>query len=654
MHKFALVVAICTAVLVGCGRSRAPATSEAEADWPYYGHDAGGMRFSPLTEINRDNVSRLKIAWVFHTGDVSRGENGRQKSAFESTPIMVDGTLYVSTPFSRVIALDPATGNEKWSYDPHIELNGHYADGLINRGVSTWLDPQRSDGRPCRRRIFIATIDARLIALDAATGKACTDFGQDGQIDLKAGITRIDFLGEYEETSPPAVIDDLVIVGSGISDNNKVDMPSGVVRAFDARSGKLRWSWKPIPPNNTSKPPKPGAKNAWFTGAGNAWAPIMVDPTRDLVFVPTGSASPDYWGGFRKGDDKWADSVVALRGKTGQFVWGFQLVHHNLWDYDTAAPPLLATINHDGRSIPVVIQGNKTGMVYVLSRSTGKPVFPVIERRVPQSHVLGEQTSPTQPFPVAIPALVPQTVTVADAWGLTPQDRAACRDKINELGPGRIFTPPSVKGIIAIPGNAGGLNWSGGAFDPRNQIYVTFVINAPFEVHLVPRRRIHETEHGFSIGRLRGELALQKGAPFGMTRVALFSPHQTLCIRPPWGILVAVNMATGKIAWSEPLGTTQDLIPNRPAEDIGVYGFGGPIVTASGLVFVAGTAGDDYFRAFDIETGKQLWQGRLPAGGQATPMTYSVRGKQYVVISAGGHGKLRTKLGDSLVAFTLP
>jgi quinoprotein glucose dehydrogenase len=654
MHKSALVVIVSTALLLGCSRAHSRSSHPPEAEWPYYGHDAGGMRFSPLTEVNQSNVAKLQVAWVFHTGDISRGENGRQKSSFESTPIMVDGKLYVSTPFSRVIALDPATGKEKWSYNPHIDLKAGYADGLINRGVSTWLDPARAAGQPCRRRIFIGTIEARLIALDAATGKPCADFGDDGQIDLKAGIARIDYLGEYEETSPPAVIDDVVIVGSGISDNNKVDMPSGVVRAFDARSGKLRWSWNPIPPNNTSKPPKPGVKNAWFTGAGNAWAPIMVDPGRDLVFVPTGSASPDYWGGFRKGDDKWADSVVALRGKTGQFAWGFQLVHHNLWDYDTAAPPLLATIDHDGQKIPVVIQGNKTGMVYVLDRDTGKPVFPVIERRVPQSHALGEATSSTQPFPAEPPPLVPQTLTATEAWGPTPQDRSACRAEISKLRSDGIFTPPSVKGSVELPSIIGGLNWSGGAFDPKNQLYVTFVNNVPFDVHLIPRRQIHETERGFRTGRLRGELALQKGAPFGMTRVPMFSPDRTLCNPPPWGILAAVNMASGKIAWSEPLGTTQDLMPNRPAQRIGVYGFGGPIVTASGLVFVAGTAGDDYLRAFDIATGKLLWRGRLSAGGQATPMTYSVNGKQYVVIAAGGHGKLGTKLGDSLVAFALP
>lgn len=656
------VVGVCLTTILLAAAAMTPRSAPhdegraADVDWPNYGNQAGGMRFSPLDEINSKNVARLKMAWEFHTGDISRGENGRQKSSFEATPIVIDGTMYVSTPFSRVIALDPATGQEKWSYDPHIDLSWGYADGLINRGVSTWLDPSRQANEPCRRRIFIGTIDARLIAIDAADGKPCSDFGDAGQIDLKADITGITRKGQYEETSPPTVIDDVVIVGSGISDNEKVNMPSGVVRAFDARTGKLRWKWDPIPPNDTSTYPKPGDKSDWFTGAANAWAPMAVDAERDLVFVPTGSASPDYWGGFRKGDDKWADSVVALRGKTGEFVWGFQLVHHDLWDYDSAAQPILATIRHKGRNVPVVVQGNKTGMIYVLDRDTGKPVFPVVERPVPQSRVAGEETSPTQPFPTAPPPLAQQTLAADQVWqGLPPKDQAACREEMSKLESGRVFTPPNVEGIIAIPGNAGGLNWSGGTFDPKKQIYVAYVINVPFDVHLIPRNeQLAGLVRQAMSGTLRAELALQLGAPFAMTRIALMTPQRLLCNPPPWGELVAVNLSTGKIAWKTPLGTTEDLIPDRPPQNLGVYGFGGTMATAGGLVFVGGAVGDEYLRAFDIGTGKMLWQGRLPAGGQAAPMTYSIDGRQYVVIAAGGHGKLGSKQGDSLVAIALP
>ncbi len=346
----------------------------------------------------------------------------------------MDSTLYLSTAFNRVVALDPETGIERWIYDPRIDLTAGYSEGLMNRGVSTWLDPARKVGEPCQRRIFIGTIDARLIALDAAVGKLCADFGEGGQVDLTRGLGNIRRRGEYEETSPPAVINDLVIVGSGIADNDRVDMPSGVVRAFDARTGTLRWSWDPIPHN----PADPEAKtwegdSASHTGAANAWSIISVDPERHLVLVPTGSASPDYYGGERRGNNLYANSVVALRAKTGEVVWAFQTVHHDLWDYDVASQPLLITLHRNGVEIPAVAQGSKTGNLFVLNRDTDTPIFPVEERPVPQTDVPGEQTSPTQPFPVAPPPLVPQHLTADDAWGLTPWDRNRCRDRMKGL-----------------------------------------------------------------------------------------------------------------------------------------------------------------------------------------------------------------------------
>jgi quinoprotein glucose dehydrogenase len=650
-----IIVVVCMSLTLACGSKRSRSARQREVDWPNYGNDAGGMRFSPLTQINRNNVGHLKLAWIYHTGDISDGSQGKRKSEFEATPILVGGTLYLSTAFNRVVALDPVTGGERWSYDPTINLTSDYSEGLMNRGVSAWLDPDRKPGDPCQRRIFIGTIDARLIALDAVTGRPCADFGKQGQVDLTKGL-RADSqrAGEYEETSPPAIIDNLVVVGSGIADNDRVNMPSGVVRAFDARTGALRWSWEPIPPNHSAVPPRPSDPNAWFTGAANAWAPMAVDPARDLVFVPTGSASPDYWGGFRKGDDKWADSLVALRGKTGEFVWGFQLVHHDLWDYDTAAPPLLATLHRNGKEIPVVVEGNKTGMLYVLNRGTGEPVFPVKERSVPQSHALGEQTSPTQPFPEAPPPLTPQQITAADAWGLTAEEREACRKRMGGLESDGIFTPPSVKGIIAFPGNLGGMNWSGYAFDPQRQILVTFTDSIAMEVHLIPRDRYLPIERAAQLGKFRAEVSPQHGAPYGFSRAPILSPQGLPCNSPPWGSLVAVDLATGKTRWSVPLGTSQDYIPRLSPPIHGMFGLGGPIVTAGGLIFIAGEVGDNYLRAFDIETGKELWKGRLPVSGQATPMTYEINDKQYVVIAAGGHGKLGDKLGDSLVAFALP
>ena len=629
--------------------ARQAGTGSNADDWPVYGHDPGGMRYSPLTQINRANVSKLKVAWVFHTGDISDGSFDRKRSGFESTPIVVDGTLYVTTGFNRVIALDPEAGTERWAYDPFVDQTGDYGDGLINRGVSTWLDPERAAGQPCHRRIFETTLDARLIALDAASGAPCADFGQTGQVSLRNVPRYVG--GWYHMTSPPAVIDDLVVVGSAIDDNARVDMPSGVVRAFDARSGALRWSWDPLPPNplpGKSSRGNGGAAKTWRTGAGNAWSVMAVDPERDLVFVPTGSPSPDYYGGLRPGDDKWADSVVALHAKTGELAWGFQLVHHNLWDYDTAAPPLLATVRHAGQKIPVVIQGNKTGFLYVLNRDTGAPVFPVEERRVPQTDLPGEVISPSQPFPAAPPALAPQRVSADDAWGLTPEDRDECREEISGLRNEGIFTPPSVKGSLDLPGTIGGMNWSGSAFDPERGLLVVNTNNLPIKVRLIPRDHFRDEAMRHAEN---GEYSAQTGAPYGMFRRPLLSPKARLpCIKPPWGTLSAVDIGEGKIRWQVPLGSFN---LSNPAVPPGTISLGGPIVTAGGLAFVAGTY-DPFIRAFDVETGKELWKAQLPASGHALPMTYRLNEKQYVVIAAGGHAKLEDQpQSDALMAFTV-
>jgi quinoprotein glucose dehydrogenase len=621
-----------------------------DTNWPYYGGDAGGMRYSPLTQINPANVAKLKVAWVFHTGDVSDGKHGKQRSGFEATPILVDGMLFFTTGINRVIAVNPETGKLQWAYDPKIDPTWDYGDALVNRGVATWLDAARAGmrGKPCQRRIYEATLDARLIALDAVTGIPCTDFGENGEVSLR-NVPRY-MPGRYHMTSPPVIMDDLVIVGSAINDNNRVDMPSGVVRAFDARTGALRWSWDPIEQNSASPADTKNTAKTWDTGAGNAWSIMTVDPDRDLVFIPTGSASPDYYGGLRPGDDKWANSVVALRGKTGEFVWGFQLVHHDLWDYDTGSPPLLAMLQRAGKQIPVVIQGNKTGLLYVLNRDTGVPVFRVEERKVPQSDVPGEVTSPTQPFPVAPPPLAPQQLSPDAVWGAVPIDHDTCESWIRSLRNEGIFTPPSLQGTVVVPGNIGGMTWSGYAFDPQRNLLVVPTNNIANVAKLIPRDKLEEASRSGEDGDYAG----QTGAPYGMYRRFLQASSDLPCSPPPWGMLSAIDMNEGTIKWQIPLGAMQYFGGGHSGIPPGSIGFGGPVLTASGLAFIAGTF-DPYIRAFDTESGKELWEAQLPASGNATPMTYSMHGKQYMVIAAGGHPKITEEApSDTLISFSLP
>ena len=631
---------------------------KSSADWPAYGRDAGGSRFSPLDQINRGNVAQLKTAWTYRTGAADVKAAGAGNAAFESTPILVDGLLYLTTPYSRVIALDPVTGAERWTFDPQIQLNRRYSE-MTSRGVSAW--PASADGqnanRKAPRRIFVATLDARLIALDAATGKPISGFGENGQIDLKQDVRfgTYDGYQNYQVTSPPAVIGNLVVVGSAIGDNGGVEMERGVVRAYDAVTGKLRWSFDPIPTGEKDPAHKTWAGNsATKTGAANAWSIISADVARDLVFIPTSSPSPDFYGGERKGDNARANSVVAIKASTGKVVWHFQVVHHDLWDYDVPAQPMLINIKRGGKEIPAVVIGTKMGMLFVLDRRDGKPIFPVEERTVPQTDVSGEQTSATQPFPTLPRPLVPHQLKAEDAWGLTDKDRDYCRQKIASLRNEGIYTPPSLKGTLAIPGNVGGMNWSGMSFDPsRNLLFVNTNV-LPFEVKLIPRDEYNKMRETGAANRVKGEFGRQTGTPYAMYREPLMSPTGTPCIPPPWGKLTAVDMVTGEFRWDVPLGRIPQLaLLGKKADEYGSINLGGSMVTAGGLVFIS-AAMDDKLRAFDAETGKLIWEGQLPASAQAAPMTYSAGGKQFVVICAGGHGKLGTKRGDSVVAFALP
>ncbi|MEA2602533.1 MAG: quinoprotein glucose dehydrogenase [Acidobacteriota bacterium] len=631
--------------------SKAPApASQAGAEWPAWGNDPGGQRFSPLAAIDRGNVHTLKVAWTFRTGDAYQPKRSRP-TAFEATPIYVDGTLYLPTPLGRILALDPITGQQRWAYDAKIDKDAGYGD-FASRGVSTWKSPSGE------RRIFLATLDAHLIAVDAATGKPCPGFGENGVIDLRRGLRippAADHYADYEETSPPAVVGHTIVVGSGIADNASVSSPSGEVRGFDVVTGKLKWTWDPIPQN----PKDPGAatwKNgsAQRTGAANAWSVLVADPERNLVFVPTGSASPDYYGGERLGDNLYANSVTALRADTGERVWSFQTVHHDLWDYDVASPPVLFDVHRQGKTIPALGVGSKTGNFFILDRITGKPIFGVEERPVPKSDIAGEIAAATQPFPVLPRPLALQTMNVGEIQG-SESDRKWCREVIAKLRSEGIFTPPSLRGTLVIPGNVGGMAWGGAAYDPANHLLLIPVNNLAAEVRLIARADF-ERENEANGRDLSGgwEFARQAGTPYGMARRILRAPGGWPCTPPPWGTLNAVDADTGAVKWTVPLGHLPALGPApAPPEQYGSIALGGPIVTAGGLVFTAGTL-DSALRAFDVTTGKELWKADLPTSARSMPMTFrGPDGKQYVVISAGGHGLPVAPLGDYVIAFTL-
>ena len=657
----ALSLAACTRPAV----VRDPAAPAEE--WPTYGNDAGSSRYSPLREITEDNVGSLQVAWTYHTGDVSDSSstwNGKKvwaRSTFEATPLMVDGTLYIATSFNRIIALDAETGKEKWDFDPGLDRVGYYGDDFTCRGLGMRVDPNLQAGAPCRRTIYEATLDGRLVAVDAETGKACGGFGTGGQVSLKTGIKLdggIDHIipGEYHFTSAPAVVGDVVVVGSAINDNDRVEMPQGVVRGYQARTGELLWAWDPVPRDAADPARATWQNGADRTGAANVWGPLSADPARDLVFLPTTSPSPDYYGGERKGDDCNADSLVALRASTGKVVWAFQAVHHDLWDYDLPTAPSLIEVERDGKRIAALAQPSKMGHLFILERDTGRPVLPVEERPVPQNGVPGEALSPTQPFPVETPRLVPDRLEPQDAWGLTPWDRGKCRETIAGLRRGGIFTPPSLQGTLQYPGNAGGTNWGGVSFDRSRGLIVVNQTSLPFIAQLIPRDQVKGRRRDSGGEEGGWEYAPMKGTPYVMRRRALLSPWGLPCNPPPWGTLAAVDAGTGKIRWQVPLGTIRELAPVPLPIHWGTPTLGGPLTTAGGVTFIGATM-DSTFHAFDTETGRELWHTTVPASAIATPMTYRARagGRQYVVVAAGGHGKIKgIKLGDSVVAFALP
>jgi len=659
-----LPLLVLSVFVVSCDDPHAtpPPDSGITAGWDHYGNDTGGARHSLADQITPENVADLEVAWTFNTGDViteedlqeGGGAHGQAFAAttFQNTPILVGDALYICTPFNRVISVDAETGAERWSYDPGVDLTGLY---LINcRGVSAWTDSRAAPDDFCATRIFTGTIDARMIALDAKTGEPCPGFGDGGTVDLTEGIGDVQ-PGEYGVTSPPVVLGDRLVTGSMVLDNRRVDAPSGVVRAYSARTGKRLWAWNALVPGEATT-----QEGQYRRGTSNAWTALSADPDRNLVFVPTGNTSPDYFGGHRDGLDYYSSSIVALDGDSGEVVWSYQTVHHDVWDYDIGSQAVLFDFPTNEGSRPGVIAATKMGHLFFLDRMTGEPLLPVEERRVPGRAVPGEaDLSPTQPFPVKPPPLHPSELRPEDAFGFTPWEKSACREIIESARAEGIFTPPSTQGTIQYPGMVGGLNWGALTVDHGRGMLVVNTQRIATYIRMVPR-----ADYDAMVEANGGEepafgFEPQGGTPYALERYPLLSPMLGApCNPPPWGTLVGVDLATGDVRWEVPLGNTRDLAP-WPVwwflGDIGVPNLGGPISTASGVTFIGATT-DAYVRAFATASGEQLWKARLPASAQATPMTYRLRkdGKQFVVIAAGGHMLLGTKPGDALVAYALP
>ncbi len=635
--------------------------------WAYYGADAGASRFSPLTQINRENVGRLQRAWQWRHGDLDRHPDRRGFAGFQATPILLPAEagahLVVCTPFNRIVALDPATGKERWSFDPKITLS-RIRTRLKCLGVAYWKDPGAPAGSRCEHRLFSGTTDRRLLAIDARDGEPCPDFGSGGQVDVNPIIqattpSHPDPWG-VAFSAPPVVVNGVVVIGHINNMKNQfASAPSGAIRAFDGRSGQLRWSFDPVPRSTVD--PQALAALGWTaagvarTGGANVWSLMSVDEARDLVFLPTASAAPNFFGGTRPGDNRYANSVVALRGATGEIAWHFQTIHHDVWDWDLPTHPMLVDIPRGGRRVPAVVQLTKQGFVFVLDRDTGQPLFPVEERPVPTDGVPGETLSSTQPFPVKPPPLMRTGISPDDAWGPTAWDRARCRDWIASARTGPIFTPPSTQGWIMFPGTAGGMNWGGGAYDPARHLLVTSISQVGMWLRLFRNDQLKaETAFDASAGAPQGRPAVIQGTAYAIEQKILLGPSFMPCTPPPWSTLVAVDLAEGVINWSVPLGTIEHLAPLPIPLKWGSPSAGGPILTAAGLAFIGATA-DHRIRAFDVEQGAELWSAPTPTASHATPMTYEADGRQFVVIAAGGHMFINgPDIDDYLVAFALP
>ncbi|TGD71803.1 pyrroloquinoline quinone-dependent dehydrogenase [Mangrovimicrobium sediminis] len=631
----------CVALLANQAQAGAALDSNRADDYQ------AGTKYSSLQQINRANVGELELAWEYHTGDLAP-EGFQGLVAFEDHPRLVDGKLIVCSIERRVIALDPASGEELWTFDP-----GRSASMTKKcRGVGHWVDRDAPAGTQCRSRLFLGTDDYRLLAIDAATGRACEDFGEDGVVAMPTDRPLL-WTGEVAAGSDPAVVGNVVVVASAVVDSQRVAAPSGRVLAFDARSGAPLWQFDPVP-----RDPNDPAMTSWGKGTegfgqGNVWSSMAVDNKLGLVYLPTTSTSDDFYGGNRPGDNHYTTSVVALRGATGEVAWHYQLVHHNVFDYDIPTRPMLIDYPVNGRLVPALLQNTKQGLVFIFDRASGEPLVPIAEQPVPQTGAVpGEQLSPTQPIPQGMPTLAPQGFSPDDVWGFTPLDRHLCRKKVEEHLWGPAYMPASLQGTVISPAFGGGPNWGGGAYDPHSHVMVVPSNRVPNIIRLIPRDEL-QLEGGFKV-EASGKMVFEnKGSPYAPEIQPLLSIFGAPCSEPPWAALTALDIVQKKILWEVPLGSIKELSPIPLDWNLGAPGAGGPLLTAGGLVFI-GYATDNTLRAFDAASGEVLWQAPLPAPANSVPVTYEVDGEQYLVVPAGGHSVYGKTTGDSVRAYRLP
>jgi quinoprotein glucose dehydrogenase len=646
----------------------------ASADWRFYGGSERGERYSALADITPQNIGTLKLAWTYHTGDPERPGDPIETTA-ENTPLKVGALLYLCTKHDHVVALDAASGQRRWEFDPkihpshafqHLNCRGlAYHDATAATAASTSPASSRAAAlafgqatsaavganavatETCDRRVILPSIDARLFELDADTGKPCVGFGREGVVDLAVDMDNLEN-GNYMETSPPVVTSHLIVVGSSINDNESVDNPSGVIRAFDVNDGHLVWSWDMGKPDPT-RPLAPGEK--YTPNTPSAWAPPSVDEALGLAYFPLGNLSPDQLGAKRSAaTERFASSVIALDLSTGKLRWSFQGVHHDLWDRDMPAQPTLVDLDIDGARVPALVQPTKQGDVFVLDRRDGKPILPVTEMPAPPSTLASEHASPTQPRSNL--SFMPPPLKGSDMWGATPFDQLACRIAFRRAGYQGPYTPPATTKTITYPSNLGGFDWGGVAVDPNRQALVGVPVHMAYTYKLVARPG---PEANVVTAGKPEHINENKGAPYAIKAEPFLSALGLPCQAPPWGAVASADLRTGRVVWMHRNGTTRDRMPSFwpiPFR-MGMPGFGSPLVTAGGVFFYSGAL-DNVIRGYDETTGRVLWQARLPAGGQATPMTYRANGKQYVVVSAGGHGAAGTTLGDSFLAYALP